>query len=102
MILNYNIKKEYLLKRQYFLCPIDGISLSGNNNSDLHHKCHNTKWRRKKFPLFLNSLLNLVAVDHLSHMQNPSAFKIHDIQAEKYEKFLERHPKISEWVNNLK
>ena len=96
---NYQQKFDYLCFRQDFLCAISN-GLLYPSNTDLHHLMHNNKWRRNKFPLFLNSVLNLRAVDHDEHLKHPSSLKIHDLQAEKYERFLERHPMISEWVNN--
>ena len=99
---NYINKFYYLIDKQNHRCAISGELLQSSNGIDLHHLCHNTSWRRKKFPLFLNSLLNLRAVDHLQHLSNGSALKISDMKAEQYEDFLKRHPKISEWVNNPK
>jgi hypothetical protein len=68
--------------------------------TDLHHLCHNTKWRRKKFPLFLNSIFNLRPVSNSYHLAYPSWGKITDYQAEKYELFLRKHNIINYWVNN--
>ena len=96
---NYDEKVDYLEDYQKGKCAIAGKQLTFAS-ADLHHLCHNTKWRRNKFPLFLNSILNLRLVDHITHLNNGSALKISDLQAEKYEKFLERHPMISQWVNN--
>ncbi len=96
---NYQAKIVFLNIHQSGQCAISGIELF-DSKPDLHHLTHNTKWRRKKFPLFLNSILNLRIVDHIQHLQNGSALKISDMQAEKYEKFLERHPRMSEFVNN--
>jgi len=97
---NYLSKMSYLIKHQKNYCAISGKTIYDTSVIDLHHRSHNEKWRRKRFPLFLNSILNLQAVDHVEHLQNGSANKIHDLKAEQYEKFLERHPSISEFVNN--
>jgi hypothetical protein len=67
--------------------------------TELHHRLHNTKVNKKKYPLFLNSMLNLMPVCNMYHLTNPSYGKITDYQADKYERFLERHPKICAFVN---
>lgn len=73
--------------------------MSINQKLDLHHKFHNTKWRRKKCPLFIDSLLNLELVHHECHLQHGGlAGSIGDFQAVKWERFLERHGKIAGWV----
>jgi len=104
MIPNYTQKWEYLIKKNGPYCPVQrdkGDESSPLLCTDLHHRCHNTKWRLKKFPLFMNSLLNLLPVSNFFHLKYPSNNKITDFQAEKYERFLERHPKISEFVNGI-
>jgi hypothetical protein len=97
---NYQDKFEYLANRCNWTCMI-----GWNKKKDiipidsLHHLCHNTKVNRKRYPLFIDSLLNLMPVSSHYHLKNPSYGKIMDRQAEKYERFLERHPKICEFVN---
>jgi len=97
---NYDSKFKYLWEHQKTLCAMTGKWLSHSSKVDMQHCCHQTKWRRKKFPLFIDSILNLRLVDHSYHLTHGSELKIYDLQAEKYEKFLERHPMISQWVNN--
>ena len=102
---NYEAKWEYLTNKHSYRCPIQKEKQGKDLFiemfvQDLHHLCHNTKWRREKYPLFLDSILNLRPVSHNYHLRFGSWGKITDYQAEKYEKFLERHPKIAEWVNN--
>ncbi len=99
---NYQAKFEYLARKQGYRCPIGLIKyLRDDRPQELHHtKVHNTKIARKKFPLFIDSVLNLTAVNHTNHMNNPSWGISTDYICEKYERFLERHPKICNWVNN--
>ena len=96
---NYKSKFLYLAIRQNWQCPIATKYGYSRICTELHHKLHNTKVNRKKYPLFIHSLLNLVAVNHDMHMAHPSYAKISNLQAGKYEAFLKRHPKIYEFVN---
>ena len=66
---------------------------------DLHHKCRKHKWRIKKFPLFIHSILNLELLHHTCHLSKDGSH-ISDMQAERKERFLERHKKIAKWLNN--
>ena len=98
---HYENKWNYLVKKHTNLCPIAWDR--GNMRAqveDLHHLCHPSEWRRRSFPLFLNSLLNLRPVNHSWHLKFGSWGKIHDLKAQQYERFLERHPAIAEWVNS--
>ena len=101
MIPYYNEKLLYLYRHQKGRCAISGKVLERACKTDLHHGFHNTKWARKKYPLFINSLFNLFLVDHDAHMQNPGACRINELQAEKYERFLEKHPKWQNLVNKV-
>ena len=93
---NYEEKKIYLHKKQSERCAISGRGVAkaflnydfGANKIDLHHGCHKTKWRAKKFYLFIDSLLNLRLCYHSEHLAWPLACRISDHQAEKYQNFL--------------
>lgn len=98
-MINYDKKLYYLYRHQRCRCPICGLGMSFNENLDLHHKCRNHKWRKKKFPLFLNSILNLDLVHHSCHLQKDGDH-IGDMEAERIEIFLNRHSKISSFINN--
>lgn len=101
----YQAKFEYLAKKQGWLCVIWKDKYSDKyppeRLTDLHHLTHNTKQNRARFPKLIDSLLNLVAVSNRWHLANPSWGRRSDLEAERVEKFLERHPKISKWVNDL-
>ena len=100
MIKNYGKKFAYLLRRQNGICPIakakDGWA---ETPTSLHHRCHRTKWAKKKFPLFIDSVWNLMAVNFHWHLQWPSFARISHMEAEKREEFLQRHPAIARAVN---
>jgi hypothetical protein len=102
MIPNYQAKWEYLTNKYGVLCPIQQHYNKGDIAmvTDLHHRCHNHKWRRKAYPLFIHSILNLIPVNNAWHLKHGSFWKIDDGKALRYERFLQRHPKLSEFVNN--
>jgi len=87
--------------RRWPLCPI--AADKGDTEAiptELHHcRVHDLKWARRKFPLFINSLFNLVAVNHRWHMQNPSWGKWPEWRVAQIERGLERHPAHAREVN---
>ena len=66
---------------------------------DLHHRVPNKKMNRRRFPLLIDSLLNLVAVNHAMHMEWPSWGRFSLLQADRMERALERWPRASAFVN---
>ena len=96
---NYKHKFLYLAERQDWQCPIAKKYGYSRICTELHHKLHNTKTNRKKYPHFIDSMLNLVAVNHDYHMEHPSYAKVNYILADKYEEFLKRHPRFDKFVN---
>ena len=101
MIPHYEAKMIYLYQHQKAKCAITGLTLLQACKCDLHHGMHNSKWARKKFPLFINSLFNLFLVHHDEHMKHPSACKVTEIEATRYERFLEKHPLCESLVNRV-
>ena len=99
---NYLEKVQYLLKHQKHKCPAYGCGewMSLSQNLDLHHQISKHKWRLKKYPKFIHSLINLQLVHHKCHMTRTCGHW-GDYQAEKWEKFLERHSRIADFVNNV-
>ena len=57
--------------------------------TDFHHRIHNTKGNRKKFPLFIQSPMNCVPLCRKCHDQYHWKFDISERVAEVYEKWLE-------------
>ena len=100
MIKNYAKKFSYLMRKQGMECPISREKdIWAAAPTQLHHRCHKSKWTKKKFPLFMDSVWNLMAVNHDRHIDWPSFGKISFLEAEKRERFLERHPAIARAVN---
>jgi len=101
MIPNYETKHNYLFQRHRGYCPIARSRGRLAAVTDLHHAgVHNTKVNRARYPLLINSLWNLVAVNRGWHMQYPSWGRIPYLEAEKREAFLRRHPAIAARLNN--
>ena len=97
MIPHYEEKFEYLCKHQerVFLrkSKFHGIKNIQEeafcfSAAELHHRLHNTKMNRDKQPIFIHSLLNLVAINHDYHMKWPSFRKIYFVDAALWERFL--------------
>lgn len=84
-------------------CPIY-YQLKGRYKTpdSLHHyRIHNTKNNRKRYPLLVDSLLNLLPVFNSYHILNNSWGKISEFNADKIERFLEKHPRAERFVNVL-
>jgi hypothetical protein len=99
MVANYERKFQYLWHHQHGRCPIAWSEGWFELPTELHHRAHRTKWARRRFPLFIDSVWNLMAVAHDWHMRYPSFGKISWLEAERREQFLERHPAIARAVN---
>jgi hypothetical protein len=96
---NYTAKFRYLIRRQNGNCAI-AVAYDGAAAPDsLHHRLHNTKVNRKKYPLLIDSLWNLVAVNMAWHMQHPSFGGMWPREALSREAFLGRHPMIAAALN---
>lgn len=102
MIKNYWEKMRYLVQRQNSLCGICSEPMFTSEKIDLCHRVHRTKWRMKKYPLFIDSLLNLRAGHNRCNTTQLGALNMPDIYAEKCEAFLKRNKKTAEFVNGGK
>jgi len=97
---HYQEKMNYLIRRNGGNCAICGLILFGvREKVDLHHRAHNTAWRRRNYPLFIDSVLNLAACHHDCHMERGGHDPITDYRAERYENYLRRNARIAKWVN---
>ena len=68
--------------------------------TEIHHaRIHNTKWSRKKYPLFINSVFNLKPVCHSFHMMNPSWGKWSEKRVKTVEDGFKRHPNHARMFN---
>lgn len=102
---HYEDKFDYLAERQKWVCPIwreharkDGRFATDHLPTELHHRLHNTKPNRRRFPALIDSLLNLAAVNHAWHMKYPFWGRINLATADKMERALERWPKARAFV----
>lgn len=98
---HYIPKAEYLYIKQKGRCAITGKSLTGGPYYwDLHHAgIHNSKVNRKLYPLFIDSVWNLMLADHEAHLNCPLWGRISYIEADHRERFLRRHPMIAQAMN---
>lgn len=103
---HHDLKWQYLWTHQDGKCAI--IKDRGTKEEravphapvSLHHaKAHNTKVNRFAMPLFIDSVWNLTLVSEYGHEK----WRSWGIRSYEYclrcERFLKRHPRISEWVN---
>lgn len=94
-------KVYFLIYHQNGLCAC-GCGRPLIEPIDCHHAAKDSKGNRENFPLFIHSLLNLFLLRHGCHMGDIKAGKLPSFtpyQAAKYERFLERHPLIADFVN---
>ena len=95
----------YLKRHQIGRCWISGKPLTGIYHRGFqvpiegHHRFHDTDVNRRLCPLFIDSMLNIVLVLKTEHEMNRSAGIISYPEAEKWERFLQRHPKCANFVN---
>ena len=99
MITSYFAKQLYLIGKQKGVCPIAKAHGKGAFAKELHHRLHKTKVNKRLYPIFIDSIWNLIAVDHDNHMMHGSFGKISVLEAEKREAFLRRHPVIAAAIN---
>ena len=96
---NHDAKLNYLAHKQKLLCPIAQAHSGCALPEELHHRLHNTKVNRRLYPLFINSVWNLYAVNHNYHMMYGSFGNISVLEAGKREAFLQRHSMIAAAIN---
>lgn len=94
---------KILLQHQQGKCPIAKSKGASAFPEELHHShLHNREMNRKRFPLLIDSLWNLVAVSHKYHMENGSwtpTKRWSLAEADERERFLQRHPAIAGYLN---
>lgn len=95
----YTQKFAYLLRRQHGNCAIAAEYDGAAAPDSIHHRLHDTKVNRQKYPLLIDSLWNLLAVNADWHMMHPSFGAIRTLEADRREAFLRRHPMIAEALN---
>lgn len=97
---NYSEKFAYIFKKQSGCCAIAKSKGKIAQMTELHHAgVNNSKVNRRLYPLFIDSVWNLIGVNHDYHLQSGSFGRISFLEAEKRERFLERHPVIAKKIN---
>ena len=99
---DYERKMDYLKRLYDGNCAIATHHGRTAPIEDLHHALvHNTAPNRRRFPLLIHSIINLLPVNHRLHLANPSWGRISEHQADILEQMLEQHPTIARYVNTL-
>jgi len=60
----------------------------------IHHKLHDTKYNRKKFPLFIHSPFNGIGLCFNCHKNKSHLFRITEKEAQMYENYLQELKEI--------
>jgi hypothetical protein len=106
-MINWESVVKYLLTHQNRrfpdragnICPACK-KIMASSDITFQHRAHNAVWRRKKYPLFIDSVFNGAAIHrHCNIYSHRSYGRISDFQAERWERFLARHPRIAKWGN---
>lgn len=107
---NRDAKWEFLMNRDSQNCRIWVVECRGGKHrvdvvmgfpTELHHaRCHDTKLNRERFPLFIDSILNVVQVCSWNHARHRSWGIWSPERCGRAEAFLKRHPRIARWVND--
>ena len=100
MIPNYEAKMNHIRERQKGNCAIAESLGEKAQITHPHHRLHKSKVNVAKYPLFIDSTLNLLGVNHAYHMKYPHFGKITFLRAARIEAMLERHPALSKQVND--
>lgn len=91
---NYYETLEFLKQWQSDICPVCGkhFELHAEKKIDLHHQAHNDAHAKMWYPLFVDSVLNLYAINHECHVGNGedsgNKFHLGDLEAAVFERYL--------------
>ena len=80
-----DIVKQQIYEAQNGYCAREGCLRPIHS---IHHKLHNTKYNRQRFPLFISSPLNGVGLCYEDHTNKSHLFKVTEKEARVYEEFL--------------
>ena len=94
---SYAWKVNFLLKIYGNLC----VSCRQNVSGELGHcRIADSKWARRKYKLFIHSVINLMPqCHHCNSYSNRSWGRWSEIKIDEWEQFLERHKKIARFDN---
>jgi hypothetical protein len=95
-IAKYNELFFYISVLWGCMCPIAESHGDWASPESLHHRLHNRKINRKRFPLFIDSVFNLVAVNDNFHMKYPGWGKFTVFEADKMELYIVEHKECLE------
>ena len=101
MIKNYDWKYSYLACRQNFICSGCGEFFDASK-TDIAHNFPRTKKNMKNYPLMIDSLLNITLQHNRCNVGRKPAWgkkPMNYHKAEMINWFLQRHPKICDFVN---
>jgi hypothetical protein len=97
---HYEAKMVAIQRRQCGWCAIGVAAGRYLPATELHHaRVHASKWAKKKWPLFIDSLANLLGVDHGMHMERPGFGKWPESRVDAFERGLQRHPEHARRLN---
>jgi hypothetical protein len=75
--------------------------MSMNDGLHLHHLMSKSKWAKRKYPLLIHSLLNLVLLHDKCHLNKVGGLRMSPYNADKREQFLQKHPRITRFLNEV-
>jgi len=78
------------------MCPIAASHNKWASPESLHHRLPNSKINRKRFPLFIDSVFNVVPVDDNFHMKYPGWGQYKVFEADKIERYIIEHKECLE------
>lgn len=98
----YERKVQMLYMLQHGRCAISGHKIGWMDNFQLHHaEIHNTRWARERWPLLVDSLLNLQLVEGNGHMTKPKPrpYKLSDEALDLLQSALETDREAADILN---
>ena len=87
-ITNYNELFFYTFMLCKGRCPIAESKGDWAHPDQLHHRLHNERKNRIRFPLFIDSVFNVVAVNEKYHTENRNWRKYSVFAADKIEQYI--------------
>lgn len=97
---NYDEKFRFIFQSQSGRCVIADADGEYRKMDALHHLLSKSKWAVRKYPLFIDSICNLVGVNNELHISRNSAIKAPEWYAVEWERFFEHNPECAEYCNN--
>lgn len=89
----------WLWHRQNGCCAISGTVLNWGWAQVHHARVHDSRWARRRFPLFIDSIFNCVLVDPGAHQEHGGWGHWPIRKVEWYERRLAANPRMARWAN---